>query len=157
MNAQEILIEAEKFGATLVVVDGKLKATPPGLLPSDLKTAIRERASEIRAALLAVHLAADAKPANSAVGRATWPRSVVPDSRHPLIPTEARVKIEAIEVEARAKGWPAELLWNANFWDRPRGLAAVLDREDEIVEVAPDYIAILKVKRDLLRFRRTAA
>jgi hypothetical protein len=46
------------------------------------------------------------------------------------------------------------LLWNASFWDRPRGLAAVLDAEDEIVEVAPDHIAVLKMRRDLLRFRR---
>jgi hypothetical protein len=54
MNAQEILAEVEKFGATLVVLDGKLKATPPGVLPSDLKAAIRERAPEIKAALLTV-------------------------------------------------------------------------------------------------------
>lgn len=89
-------------------------------------------------------------------GRADWIGDV-PDSRHPLILDEVRFKIEAIYAIARAKGWPAELLWNSGFWDSPRGLAAVLDPEDEIVEVAPDYIAILKVKRDLLRFRRTAA
>jgi hypothetical protein len=33
---------------------------------------------------------------------------------------------------------PAELLYNANFWDYPRWLAAVLDANDEIVEVAAD-------------------
>jgi hypothetical protein len=74
-----------------------------------------------------------------------------------IIPAEVRSKIEAIEVDARAKGWPAELLWNARFWDCPRGLAAVLDHDDEIVEVRPDYIAILKTRRDLLRFRRVNA
>ena len=31
-----------------------------------------------------------------------------------------------LEAEARGKGWTAELLWNAGFWDMPRGLAAVL-------------------------------
>ena len=54
MNAQEILVEVEKFGAALVVLDGKLKAMPPVVLPAYLKAAIRERASEIKAALLTV-------------------------------------------------------------------------------------------------------
>jgi hypothetical protein len=80
--------------------------------------------------------------------------STVPDSRHPLIEPAVRSKLEAIEVEARSKGWAPELLWNANFWDLPRGLAAVLDHDDEIVEVTSEYVTILKTKRDLLRFRR---
>ena len=67
------------------------------------------------------------------------------------------MKIEAIETEARALGWPPELLWNSGFWDCPRGLAAVLDLGDEIVEVTPSHIAILKTRRDLLRFRRYVA
>lgn len=79
------------------------------------------------------------------------------DSRHPLIAPEVRAKIEAIESIARAKDWPPELLWNANFWDRPRGLAAVLDAEDEIGEVTVDYITILRLKRDVLRFQRRHA
>jgi hypothetical protein len=95
--------------------------------------------------------------ATAAECRATWTRSLTPDSRHPLIPPEVRAKIESIEAEARAKGWPAELLWNGGFWDSPRGLAAVLDREDEIAEVTADCIAILRTKRDVLRFRRHAA
>jgi TubC N-terminal docking domain len=90
-------------------------------------------------------------------GRAAWTRSATPDSRHPLIEPAVRAKLEAIEADAREKGWPADLLWNANFWDRPRGLAAVLDPGDEITEVAVDHITILKVKRDLLNFRRHAA
>lgn len=88
--------------------------------------------------------------------RATWTRTVTPDSRHPLVPSEVRAKIEAIEPDARSKGWPAELLWNRGFWDSPRGLAALLDPNDEIAEVTHDHIAILKTRRDLLRFRRYA-
>ncbi|HYK17382.1 MAG TPA: hypothetical protein VEV37_05145 [Bryobacteraceae bacterium] len=39
-----------------------------------------------------------------------------------------------------------------------RGLAAVLESEDEIIfEVTPEHIAILKLRRDVLRFRRRAA
>ena len=82
---------------------------------------------------------------------------VAPDSRNPIIGSSVRAKLEAIEVEARAKGWPAELLWNSNFWDRPRGLASLLDPGDEIGSVTADYIEILKTKRDLLRFRRHVA
>jgi hypothetical protein len=81
-------------------------------------------------------------------------RSRVPNSRNPLIPPEVRAKIEAIELHARSKGWPVELLYNANFWDWPRGLAALLDAADEIGEVTCDYIEILKVRPDVLRFRR---
>jgi hypothetical protein len=89
--------------------------------------------------------------------RATRHRSITPDSRTPLIEPAVRTKIEAVEAEARAKGWPPELLWNGNFWDHPRELAAVLDPGDEITEVAVDHITILKIKRDLLRFRRHVA
>jgi hypothetical protein len=39
----------------------------------------------------------------------------------------------------------------------PAGLAAVLDPEDQIAEVTPDYIAILKRRSDLLHFMRHAA
>jgi hypothetical protein len=81
-------------------------------------------------------------------------RNVAPDSRHPLITDEVRKKIEAVEVEARALNWPAELLWNAGFWDCPRGLAAVLDPTDEIGDVTPDYIDVWKLRRDRLRFMR---
>jgi hypothetical protein len=66
-------------------------------------------------------------------------------------------EIEAIEGDARAKGWPAELLWNAGFWDSPRGLAAIMDEEDEVTEVTPEYIGILKTKHQLLRFQRRNA
>jgi hypothetical protein len=80
--------------------------------------------------------------------------AVTPDSRNPLVAPEIRCKIERIETEARAKGWPAELLWNADFWDRPRGLAALLDADDEIAEVTPDYISIFKTRHYMLRFPR---
>jgi hypothetical protein len=84
-------------------------------------------------------------------------QTVTPDSRNPLVKPEIRVKIEAIEARARALGWPAELLWNTWFWDRPRGLAAVLEECDEITDVTSDSIGILKSRHDLLRFRRHTA
>jgi len=48
-----------------------------------------------------------------------------------------------------------ELLRNGNYWDLPHGLAAVLDSDDEIVEITPEHIAILMTRRDLLRFGAT--
>lgn len=148
MNAiGQLLAEVARLGGELVVVDDRLKLRPPGVLPLDLKTTIRERAVEIKAAL----------QAGQSEPRATWPRDVRANSRHPLIPPEVRAKLEAIEADARAKGWPPELLWNAGFWDSPRGLAAILNPGDEIAEVTADCIAVLKTKRDLVRFRRHVA
>jgi hypothetical protein len=76
-----------------------------------------------------------------------------PNSRSPLISEGVRAKIEAIEAEARSKGWPAELLWNNQFWGSPRGLAACLEAEDEIIEVASDFI-VIRTGRDVQRFSR---
>jgi hypothetical protein len=93
------------------------------------------------------------KMKRAAVG---WRRdpSIPPNSRRPLIPDSVRTIIEGIEADARAQGWPPELLWNAGDWDSPRGLAAVLDESDVIAEVTPDFIAIVKTERSLLRFQR---
>jgi hypothetical protein len=51
MTAQEVLTQVRKRGVALAVIDGRLKGSPPGLLPQDLKTAIRDRAAEIKALL----------------------------------------------------------------------------------------------------------
>jgi hypothetical protein len=42
MNVQEIFAEARRHGVHLLVLDGKLKASPPGILPADLRSAIRK-------------------------------------------------------------------------------------------------------------------
>lgn len=147
MTTQEIIARVEKLGATLIVLDGKLKATPPGVLPDDLKAVIREHASEIKAILPKF-------VEQTSATHADWAAAAVPDSRAPLVPPEIRAKIETVESDARAKGWPAELLWGSGFWDCPRGLAAVLEADDEIAEVTDAEIVILKTRHDLLRFRR---
>ncbi len=51
MTAQEVLAQVRERGVALAVIDGRLKASPPGLLPPDLKTAIRDRVVEIKALL----------------------------------------------------------------------------------------------------------
>ena len=84
----------------------------------------------------------------------SWHQGVVPDISSPLIPDSIRAKIEEIEPEACVAGWTHERLWNASFWDQPRGLAAVLGEDDHLIEVTADYIAILKVEKNILRFQR---
>jgi hypothetical protein len=55
---------------------------------------------------------------------------MTPNSRRPLISDAVRSVIEAIEGDARAQGWPAELLWNTEPWGSPRGRASMLDEKD---------------------------
>jgi hypothetical protein len=51
MNADEILAEVRRCSVKLFVLDGRLKASPPGVLPAALKAAIREGALEIKSLL----------------------------------------------------------------------------------------------------------
>lgn len=86
---------------------------------------------------------------------AAWTEKMgVPDSRRIVVPETVRMKIELIELEARRLGWLPELLWNADFWRLPRGLAPVLDEDDEIGAVTAEYIEMMKTKHHLLRFQR---
>jgi hypothetical protein len=101
---------------------------------------------------------ADHNPSEaSKADSADWRQGVTRSSRRPLIPDAVRATLEAIESDARAQGWPAELLWNAEFWGSPRGLAAVLDESDATGEVTSDYIEIVKTARSILRFQRRAS
>lgn len=161
MTAEALVENLSARGIRLIPNPPKLAAEPASRLTDADRELIRAHKVELLALL------ADPPDAKENLGAienqeksapaVDSPRSIAPDSRHPLVEPTVRATVEAIEPEARAKGWPPELLWNANFWDLPRGLAAVLDAADEIVEVAPDYIAVLKTRRDLLRFRRYAS
>ena len=51
MTANELIAEARRTGVSLALVEGKLKATPPGLLRDDLREALREHAREVKALL----------------------------------------------------------------------------------------------------------
>jgi len=136
MTAETLLDELKARGIRIEPgPKGKLHLTPKTRVTPELLVAVREHKPALLARLQVV-------------------RNVTPDSRNPLLRPDVRAKIEAVEAEARVKGWPAELLWNVGFWDCPRGLAAVLDAQDYIGEVTPDYIEILKARREVLRFRR---
>jgi hypothetical protein len=139
MTEQALLDELKIRGIRLEPrPNGNLHVTPKARLTPELLEALRQNKSALIANL-------------------RRQRNITPDSRSPLVEPEVRAKIEAIESDARAKGWPPELLWNGGFWDCPRGLAAVLDPDDEIVEVSAEFITVLKTKRDVLRFRRNIA
>ena len=136
MSARALLDQLKAQGIKVETrPNGNLHLTPKARVTPDLLEAVRQQ----KPALLAL------LPGNHFITR---------NSRNPLIDPEIRAKIEAIETDARTKGWPAELLWNNAFWDQPRGLAAVLEENDQIVEVTSASIKILKVKRDVLIFHR---
>lgn len=52
MTPYELLASVQNRGARLVVIDGRLKVTPPGCLPPELKSEVVKRAAEIKALLL---------------------------------------------------------------------------------------------------------
>lgn len=70
---------------------------------------------------------------------------------------EVTAEISRIESEALAAGWSREELWNYSFWphtsEHQRGLAAVMEPGDRIVEVTPDWIAIEKSNQGHTRCR----
>jgi hypothetical protein len=83
-----------------------------------------------------------------------------PHEKQREIDSEVVTELERIERQAFALGWPRERLWNANFWyPWPRGLAAVMDAGDRIVEVTREYIRVERPRATavplLLRFWRT--
>ena len=47
MNALDILRAVKAQGVELVIVDGRIRATPPGLLDDALKSAIRDRKADL--------------------------------------------------------------------------------------------------------------
>lgn len=140
MKAEGLLSALLARGVRLIPDgDGLIVEPASGLTDAD-RHAIRARKPQLLALLRS----------GPSEDRAARTRSVRPDSHHPPFPPEVRAKIEAIEADARAKGWPAELFWNNGYGDCPRGHAAILDPDDEIAEVTPDHISILKTRRDLL-------
>jgi hypothetical protein len=141
MNVEAIIADLTQRGIRLIPDPPKLGVEPASKLTDADRKAIRAHKSELLTVL----------------ANRQQPRIVTPNSRHPLIEPTVRAKIESIEAEARAKGWPAELLWSYAYWDLPRGLAAVLDADDEIVGVTADVIEIVRMRCDVMRFRRNNA
>jgi hypothetical protein len=140
VNADILLADLRKRGIRIEQrTNGNLYVTPKSRLTPELIEQIRTYKHKLLAVLT------------------PGPPLAIPDSRRPLICTAVRAKLEAIEAEARRLGWPAELLWNSGYWGRPRGLAAILEPGNEIVEVTADAITILKVQRDMQTFRRHGA
>jgi hypothetical protein len=77
-----------------------------------------------------------------------------PSSRmHPALHPRVAAEITRIEPQALALGWPAWRLWGAEFWPGPRGLAAILDPGDQLVEVVADHMTI--ERGDARRTRET--
>jgi hypothetical protein len=162
MDAYVLFTDLRRRGLNLALEgDDRIVVSPSTLLTDEDRVAIRQSKPDLLRILSKSRETPDlpegAVASPQKTDAATWRHSVTPNSRNPIVPSAIRGIIEGIEAEARAKGWPAELLWNADFWDSPRGLAAVLDEEDVIAEVGPDHIAILKTEHNVLRFQRRAS
>jgi len=127
--------QLERAGLRLATRGPKLVLKPKSRLTPELLDLARRHRDELLAFQRAREIA-------------TWCRDNGVD---PAIGAE----IGRIEDEALARGWPAEHLWGAKFWPGDkRGLATVMDPDDQIVGVTADAIAILKFKRDIQRFYR---
>lgn len=84
-------------------------------------------------------------------------RPLLPALKTPVrdIDPAVAVEIRRIETQALELGWSREHLWGAKFWPiAERGLAALMDPGDPIVEVTAETITILKYRRDLQKFYR---
>ena len=174
-NAFEVISEMRRLGATLAVRDGKLIAKPFSVLPAELV----ERARLVRSEILAV-LSRSSKPKGAdistlgvkqksghekASGLDYAPNGErehlarYEESERSRIDSAIAAELTRIEREALRLGWLPERLWNSGFWDPwPRGLAAVMEAGDRIVEVNGDFIAIERrnsVTPASLRFWRT--
>jgi hypothetical protein len=137
MQVIELLASLAARGIRLIPDGDALVARPASKLTDADRQSIRAHMVALRARVRAEQQTTD---------------EIAHDSRHPLICDAVRKKIEAIEADARAKGWPAELLWSSAFCDLPRGLAAMLEPGDEIGEVTSEFIEIWKLRRDRLRY-----
>jgi hypothetical protein len=175
MNACLLLTELHNRGIRVESrCNGNLYVAPKALLTPELIETIRTHKAELLAVLMiapevlarlqamtddpadcVIRLGSDLVPGNRPLPATTDKAAVCPPRAiRKAIAPELQVKIEAIEAEARRLGWPTERLWNASFWDQPRGLLAVMDPDDEIIEVTADTIRILKLHRHIQTFRR---
>ncbi|MBV8135349.1 MAG: hypothetical protein JO121_06880 [Deltaproteobacteria bacterium] len=156
MSAESLIADLNSRGIRLELNGEKISVTPSSKLTDSDRESIRQHKPLLLARLQEDRAPVEIKIAGpgESLRRAGWRRAATPDSRYPIIPQEIRAKIEAIEQEARRLGWPPELIWSADFWGLPRGLAAVVDADDELGDVRSDYIEILGVKHVVRRFPR---
>ncbi len=171
MDAATLIASFEVRGIRLIpAVDrGLIFAKPSDRLTDADREAIRRLKPALMEHLQAGAAAAlTAAPESASYARQGRPEAgdhvqkparpeVTADARTPLLSPAVRSTIEGIEAEARSVGWPAELIWGADFWGKPRGLGSVLDDDDVIAEITAECITILKTKRDVLTFRRHIA
>ncbi len=158
-EALQVLAELRQRGIRVEpATGGKLRLTPARAADPALLEKVRAFKAELLALVTAAPIGTADSPVvisrdeENAIDRLALVDGWQPD---PRVPETVRSEIARIEREALRLGWSRERLWVRAFWpDQPRGLAAVLQEEDEIAEVAAGYITILRARRSLLRFPR---
>jgi len=71
-------------------------------------------------------------------------RCANPQTSHDQIESAVAAEIRRVEPQARSLGWSQWRLWESRFWPGPRGLAALMEPGDQIMEVTTEWIRIQK-------------
>jgi hypothetical protein len=164
-DAIALIADLQERGIELVVTDGKLALRgPKGRLTIELIEYVKSHTPELRRRLIEE---ADDRGTLTASPQCVGPAGLNSSARggevfgdkhgygrpgNPVlhrdsIVPEVKQELERIWPEAERLGWPQQRIWGASFWPAAgRGLAAVLEPEDRVVEVTNDFITI--VKRD---------
>lgn len=134
MSPHEVLSELKRHGFEVRCEGDRLQVRPSlKFAPAELAAAARARKAELLDLL-----------------RQPEPKEALGHN----VASEVRAEIARIEPAALAVGWLPARLWNSVFWPAPRGLAAVLDGSDRIVEVTREWILIRKADGNQQRFFR---
>ena len=81
-------------------------------------------------------------------------RHAIPQMLHEQVEPPVAAEIRRVEDQARALGWPQWRLWESRFWPGPRGLAAVMEPGDQVMELTAEWIKIRKRDGIQQRFYR---
>jgi TubC N-terminal docking domain len=154
MSIESLLAGLVERGIRLIPDGDRLVVEPASKLSDDDRRAIRAHKAALLTLLSQPKIDNDsvgpAWVASSARGRDVFddePGHERPGVHRDSIALEVRQELERIWPEAERLGWPQQRIWGASFWPAAdRGLAAVLDPKDRVVEVTNDFVTI--VKRD---------
>jgi hypothetical protein len=154
MSTNEVLSILNREGIrTEVLPDGNLRLTPRSKLTPEIRALVRGCKTDIVAALTKPDPELMPPAENSDQVDVAGGDDVqhYPDNNLRDVPEESgsidpgiAAQIQMNEAFALRAGWTHDLLWNSQFWAKPRGLAAVMDRGDRIAVIDPSYIEIEK-------------
>jgi len=170
MNVEALVAALSERGIRLIPDGNAVVVKPASKLTDEDRLAIRVNKTALLALLLATNTKKAEQQEIERIGRLDAERNErdriagrgydyepVPDEpehvfeqqpdlerwQQPKVDPKVEAEIRRIEHQALALGWSHERLWNAGYWHPwPRGLAAVMDAGDRIVDVTGEHIII---------------